>query len=292
VEVRALGDAERRSGVEEAGVEVPLDVRRRVSDREPAAQGLARQAHVLERDRVTTGGAHAERVPVVVDDDAARDARHHRVAVPLAAVVAGERDGRVEDVGRGRHRAEHLAAGDDPAVAGAGRRRRRPGQVLPRLAHRRREHDAVGRDLPERVADRAHAPLIPVRDRRLPPADDVLQVREVHVDAERQRRVAAREAGRRDQHIVRRRHAEPAEVLRDRRREVAASLDGAEALERVGAVAIVGGRMGRDLVGEPLGERDEPCARIGPGCQLDGHGVVREVDGTVKRASVRYARRK
>ena len=68
--VAALRDAERRGCVEEAGVEIPFHVLDRVTDWEAAAEGRQRELHVLEGDGVAARSAHAERVPVVVDDDA------------------------------------------------------------------------------------------------------------------------------------------------------------------------------------------------------------------------------
>jgi hypothetical protein len=91
--------------MEERGGEVPLHVLGRVLDREAAAECRPRKAHLLRRDRVAAGGAHAKRVPVVVDDDAGGSARDQRVAVALATVVVGVGDGGVEDVGGGRKRA-------------------------------------------------------------------------------------------------------------------------------------------------------------------------------------------
>jgi hypothetical protein len=51
---------------------------------------------VLERDGVAAGGAHAERVPVVVHDNADGGRRDRRVAVELAATVVEVADRRVE----------------------------------------------------------------------------------------------------------------------------------------------------------------------------------------------------
>ena len=86
--------------------------------------------------------------------------------------------------------------------------------------------------------------------------------------------------------------AEPAEVLGDRRREVAAPLDGGEALEGIAAVAVVLGRVDADLLRERFGELDEPGARRGLGRQLERHGVLRLSDCVPCAISVRYARRK
>ena len=72
--------------------------------------------------------------------------------------------------------------------------------------------------------------------------------------------------------------AQPAEVLGDRRREVAAPLDGGEALEGIAPVAVVLGCVGADLLRERFGELDEPGAGRGLGRQLERHGVLRPSD--------------
>src|SRR5215213_3821782 len=76
--VRALGDAERSGRMEEAGIDVPLDVRRPVADGKAAAERSSRQGHVLERHRVAARGTHSKGVPVVVHDPAVRGARGGR----------------------------------------------------------------------------------------------------------------------------------------------------------------------------------------------------------------------
>ena len=128
--VGRLGDAERGRGVEQPGHQVALHVRDRVAGAEAAAHAGLGQLDALERDRVAAGGAHAERVPVVVHDDAGRVGGHHRVGVALDALAVGVGDGHVEVGGGGGHRAEHLAAVDPPAGLGAGGDRARPGEVL------------------------------------------------------------------------------------------------------------------------------------------------------------------
>ena len=75
--------------MEEAGVEVALEVGGHVTGRKASAERRRGKPHVVERDGVAAGAAHAQRVPVVVDDDTRRVARHQGVAVSLApAVVA------------------------------------------------------------------------------------------------------------------------------------------------------------------------------------------------------------
>ncbi len=145
--VRTLCDPESGGCVEEPGREIPLHVLDGVPDRETAAKRRQRKPHVLERHGVAARSAHAERVPVVMDDHARGSARDHRVAVPLTAAVVRVGDGGVEDVGGGRHRAEHLVPGDDPARLGALRRRRRAREILPQLAAGGDKDGAVFRDL-------------------------------------------------------------------------------------------------------------------------------------------------
>ena len=130
-----------------------------VAGAEAAAHAGLGQLDALERDRVAAGGAHAERVPVVVDDDAGRVGGDHRVGVALGAVVVGVGDGHVQVGGGGGHRAEHLAAVDPPAGLGAGGDRARPREVLAALADRGGQHDALAGDLLERGGEAARAAL-------------------------------------------------------------------------------------------------------------------------------------
>ena len=157
--VGRLGDPERSRGVEQPGDEVALHVRQRVAGEEAAAHTGLGQLDAVERDRVAAGGAHPERVPVVVHDHAGRVGGNHRVGVALGAVVVGVGDGHVQIGGGGRHRAEHLAAVDPPAGLGPGRDRARPREVLTALADRRGQHDAVASDLLERGGEAAGAAL-------------------------------------------------------------------------------------------------------------------------------------
>ena len=107
-------------------------------------------------------GAHAERVPVVVDDHARRRTR----GSSRSRTVRGRRrrrvrDGGVEHVRRRRHRAEDLAARDGPARLGPPRRRRRAGQVLSWLADGRAEDRPLARHLLHRRAEGRGAALVP-----------------------------------------------------------------------------------------------------------------------------------
>jgi hypothetical protein len=93
----------------------------------------------------------------------------------------------------------------------------------------------------------------------------------VHIDADRQRGVAAREATRRDDHVVERRDAEPAELHGNRSCKKSASLDRGEALVREARFAVVEGGTARYFRRESLGERDEAPAGLGGGHQLARH---------------------
>jgi hypothetical protein len=206
-----------------------------------------------------------------VDDHARSLARHHRVAVALAAVVIGVGDRGVQHVRRRGHRAEDLAAGDDPTSLGPRGRCRRPGQILAGLADGGREDDAVTSDLFQRRSEPGGAPLLAGCRHHLPEADDVQHEDEVHVDAERQRCVAARESAGSDEHVVERGHPEAAELDRNRRGEISAPLDLLEALVREAGLAIVFGGAPADLLCERLGKRDETLPGLGSRRQLETH---------------------
>ena len=119
---------------------------------------------------------------------------HHRVRVALGAVAVGIGDGHVEIGGGGGHRAEHLAAVDPPAGLGAGGARARPREVLAAFADSGGQHDAVAGDLLQRGGKAAGAALSTGRDGDLATALHVEHGDEVHVHADRDRGVAARQA--------------------------------------------------------------------------------------------------
>jgi hypothetical protein len=192
--VGRLGDAQRRGGVEQPRHQVALYVRQRVTGREATAHGRRGQLHAVQRDGVAAGGAHPEGVPVVVDDDAGRVGRHHRVGVALGSLLVHVRDGHVQIGRRGGHRAEDLAAVDAPARIGARGARGRPHEVLAGLADGGGQDDAVAGDDLQRGRERACAPLGAGRDRDLPAALHVEHRDEVHVHADRDRGVAASQA--------------------------------------------------------------------------------------------------
>ena len=157
--VGGLGDAERGGGVEGPGDEVALHVGQRVAGAEAAADTVLGQLDAVEGDRVAARGAHAERVPVVVDGDAGRVGGDHRVRVALAALLVGVGDGDVEVGGGGGHGAERLAPVDPPARLGARGGRGGPREVLPTLADGGGQHDAVPSDLLERGGEGVGAAL-------------------------------------------------------------------------------------------------------------------------------------
>ena len=94
----------------------------------------------------------------------------------------------------------------------------------------------------------------------------------MHVDADRERRVAPGQPARGDHRVVDGAHAESAELLRHRGAEVAGPPQRADALERVAAVAVARRGAGRELVGEPLGRGDQRRSLGGPGAELHRHG--------------------
>ena len=73
--------------------------------------------------------------------------------------------------------------------------------------------------------------------------------------------------------------AETAELFGDRRGEVAALLDGSEAVEREAPVTVVVGGTRGYLARESLGERDQARAGVCSGCQLERHVSFLSVGG-------------
>jgi hypothetical protein len=73
---------------------------------------------------------------------------------------------------------------------------------------------------------------------------------------------------------MRRRDAEPTELDRDRRREVAGGLERVDRLERVAALAVMLRCAGVELRGEALGDRHETRAGLGASCQFDRHASL------------------
>ena len=67
-------------------------------------------------------------------------------------------------------------------------------------------------------------------------------------------------------------HAHPAELLRDRRGEVAALAQRRDVLVRVAAVAVVLGGAGREVGGQPLREGDQAAPGLGAGVEFEVHG--------------------
>ena len=160
---------------------------------------------------------------------------------------------------------------------GAGRERARAREVLATLADGRGQDDTVATDPLQRRGEGAGPALGPGGDRDLVTARHVEHGDEVHVHADGDGGVAAGEAARRHDQVVRGRDAEPAELDRDRRREVAGRLERVDRLERVRAVAVVVGRAGGEPPGELLGDRHETGAGVGMSCQLDRHGAAQSV---------------
>jgi hypothetical protein len=124
------------------------------------------------------------------------------------------------------------------------------------------------RDLFERLTEGSSASLVACGRRDLPAASDVEHEDEVHVHTQGQRRVAPGEPARGDEHVVNGGDAETAELLGDRRGEVAALLDGSEAVEREAPVTVVVGGTRGYLARECLGERNQARAGVCSSCQL------------------------
>ena len=143
---------------------------------------------------------------------------------------------------------------------------------------------AMPRSTPANAFNLAGAPTA---DRDLPLPNDVEHRRQVHVDADRRRRVASGQPRRRDEHVVGRCHASSAEHDRDRRDEEATAPEGFEVLGREGAVAVVVECAGGELLGVALGSVDHRLARFGRGLQLRAGG---EVGGRADRRLVERAR--
>ena len=194
--------------------------------------------------------------------DARRVRGHRRVAVALAAVVVGERHRRVEELAAGDSVQKILRPVDPPARAVrvavvAGRVR-----SWPALADRGRHDDAVLRDASSEAAN-ARAPYVVPRGDRDPPAPhDVQDGREVHVHPDRDRGIAAGEPARRHEHVVHRLDAEAAQVARGPAPRSTRHPQGGGALEGEASVPVVLGGACGEVVGEGLGELDEPRAGL------------------------------
>src|SRR5436309_15487878 len=68
--------------------------------------------------------------------------------------------------------------------------------------------------------------------------------------------------------------AEPAEIDRDGRCEVAGGLERVDRLERIAPVAVVLCRARGKLLGELLGGRHEAGTGVGTGCEFNRHGGI------------------
>jgi hypothetical protein len=207
-----------------------------------------------------------------VDHNAGRVGGDHRVGVALGALVVDVGDRDVQVGGGRRHRAEQLAPVDPPSRLGAGRQRGRPCEVLAAFADGGGEHHAVAGDLLQGGGEAAGPALLSGRDSHAAAALHVEHRHQVHVHPDRHGGVAARQAARRHDQVVRRRNAPPTEFHGHGRREVPRRPERVDRLERVGAVAVVLGRAGGEVVRELLGDRHEAGAGLGARCQFDRHG--------------------
>ena len=218
---------------------------------------------------MAAGGAHAQRVPVAVDGHALGVRRDHRVAVALHALLGDEAHGRVEHGGRGRAGAEQLAAVDAPPAVRAGGDRAGAGEVLARLGHGGAHAHAVDRDPPQRLRQLDRAGAVHPHH--------VQQRGHVHVDPDRDGRVAAGEPAGGDHDVVEALRAETAQLDRDGRGVVARVGQPLRALERERALAVVVARARGQLGHERLGERDQARAGRRPCGQGQAHGVTASI---------------
>jgi hypothetical protein len=113
----------------------------------------------------------------------------------------------------------------------------------------------------------------PRRDGDLSAALHVEHRHEVHVHADRDGGIAARQSARSHDEVVGRRDAEPTQLDGDRRDEVAGRLERIDRLEGIAPVAIVFGCARGELLRELLGDRHEASAGVGMGCELERHAA-------------------
>jgi hypothetical protein len=173
--------------------------------------------------------------------------------------------------GGGRHRAEQLASVDAPSGPDAGGDGARPREILTALADGGRQHDVLAVDARQRRGETVRAALRAAGERHLVAAHHVEHRDQVHVHADRDRRVAARQPARSDDHVVGALDPESAQLGRDRRDEVPRTLERVDRLEGIAAVAVVlRGSLG-EFLRQLLGGGHETCAGGGVGFQLDWH---------------------
>jgi hypothetical protein len=161
---------------------------------------------------------------------------------------------------------------DAPSAVGADRLGDGSREVLPSLAHRGRDHDAVGRDPAQRPGKGALAARVSGRACHAPAAREVEDDDEVHVDPNRDGGVAPGQPARGDDHVMDGAHPEAAQLVGHRGGEIPRVPQRVDALERVAAVAVVGGRPAGEVLREPLSGRHERPAGGGLGGELHRHG--------------------
>ena len=89
--VGRLGDAERGRGVKQPGHEVALHVGCESPARKPPRTADSGSSTPSSETELLARGAHPERVPVVVNDDAGRVGGDHCVGVALDPITVGVR---------------------------------------------------------------------------------------------------------------------------------------------------------------------------------------------------------
>jgi hypothetical protein len=97
---------------------------------------------------------------------------------------------------------------------------------------------------------------------------------QVHVHADRDGGVAPRQAAGRDDEVVGRCDAEPAELDGHGRGQDPGLVERGDRLERVGPLAVVARRLGREPRAELLGDRDQAGTGGRPRCELEHHAAA------------------
>src|SRR4029077_4497023 len=94
----------------------------------------------------------------------------------------------------------------------------------------------------------------------------------VHVGGDGRRGAASSESAHANRNVQNRRHAQPAELLRDRPGQKAALLESGDVLMREARFAVVLLRAGGEVSGVLLGQRDEFASGVSASLQLRVHG--------------------
>ena len=137
-------------------------------------------------------------------------------------------------------------------------------------------HDhAIASDRVHRGGEGGGPPPVAGRRRSLPAPHDVQEQDEVHVGADRDRRVAAGQAAGGDDDVVDGADPEAAVLGRDRCVEVPGALERVDGGVRERRLAVVERGAAREVLGERLGDPHQACAGGGLGGEFEhvGHPV-------------------